>query len=92
MDNFVALSEISGEVYDDLAQNGARILFDLDVENYRLVDGFKDETLSHFLIDFTSDKIYLISIDVSYELVTMYYCGGDRSYLVSCLDSITLSV
>lgn len=78
--------EITEEEYLDLAQNGARILFNLG--EYRVLDGIKDEDESYFVIDFETDRYYLIDQSTCYDLVTMYYCGGDKAYLNEMLNNI----
>lgn len=85
-----ALKRITEKDYLDLAQNGARVLFDL--EEYRVLDGMKDETESYFVKHFSTDEWYLIDMKTCYDLVTMHYCGGYEPYLLECLEDIVASV
>ncbi|MFS0905742.1 hypothetical protein AB3N02_22100 [Priestia aryabhattai] len=85
-----ALKEITVEEYMDLAQNGARTLF--EIGDYRVVDGLKDEEQSFFVKDFTTDKWYLIDMATCYELVTAFHCGGHKPYIEDCLNNIVCSV
>jgi hypothetical protein len=62
---------ITEDIYMDLAQNGARVLFDL--ECYRILDGIKDETQSYFIIDSEEKEYFQIDLLTCYELVTMYH-------------------
>lgn len=85
-----ALKEITVEEYMDLAQNGARTL--LNVGDYAVVDGLKDEEQSYFIKDFHTDKWYLIDMATCYELVTAFHCGGYKPYIEECLNEIICSV
>lgn len=85
-----ALREIHEGSYMDLAQNGARILF--NIGNYRLIDGVKGEYESYFVKDFGTERWFLIDIDTCYELVTAFFCGGDESYIMECIEEIISSV
>jgi hypothetical protein len=85
MENKVA-KEITVEDYNDLAQNGARTLFDIGM--YRVIDGLKDEERSYFIKDFDTNKWYLIDMVTCYELVTAFHCGGSKTYIEDCLYNI----
>jgi hypothetical protein len=85
-----ALREITTDDYMDLAQNGARVLFNID--DYRLIDGIKGSHESYFVKDFGTERWFLIDIDTCYELVTAFFCGGDESYIKECIEEIINSV
>lgn len=78
--------QIDKEKYDDLAQNGARILF--DTPRYRILDGVKGDLQSHFIIDFYFDEgiFYRIDIDEAYELVAMKMVNVDINYIHEVIE------
>lgn len=61
--------------YDYLAENGARVLFDL--KHYRVMDGCREDKESYFIIDFITDQpqFYRISQSDCYDLIAMKICG-----------------
>jgi hypothetical protein len=65
------IKQITEDIYMDLAQNGARVLF--DIESYRILDGIKDETQSYFIIDSEEEEYFQIDLLTCYELVTLYH-------------------
>lgn len=79
------IKEITEAQYMDKAQNGARVLFDLD--EYRLLDGVKDEDESYFLFDFGKNVRYEIDLKTCYDMFTRYH-HGYRPYLLEILDYI----
>jgi hypothetical protein len=79
------IREIDEATYLDMAQNGARVLF--DYEDYRVLDGIKDEDESYFIIDFKNNKWYEIDLKTCYDLFTVFLFG-DKGYLLEQLDSI----
>ena len=81
------LKKITEKEYDLLAENGARILF--DIADYRLMDGVKDDDESYFIIDFFKDQFYQIDLKTSYDLLAMYVCQDvPRTYLLSRIEEI----
>lgn len=88
--NTQALKEITVNEYNDLAQNGARTLFDIGM--FRVMDGLKDEKQSHFVRDYVGDRWFLIDMTTCYELVTAFHCGGYKPYIEECLNEIICSV
>jgi hypothetical protein len=77
---------ISNDTYLDLAQNGARTL--LDIGNYRVLDGLKDDEQSYFVKDFSTEQMYMIDMVTCYELVTAFHCGGYKPYILEQLEEI----
>lgn len=86
----VALREVTREEFLDLAQNGARELFDL--EHYKVFDGSKGEEQSHFVYDMRTHRCFLIDINTCYELVTAFYCGGNKPTIYQNLNEIASSI
>lgn len=84
-----ALKEITKDDYENLAQNGARILFELDV--YRILDGVRDDEQSYFVLDISAGRWYLINMETCYELVTAFYCGGHKPYIKEWLNEIAFN-
>lgn len=85
-----ALRKVTEKEYLDLAQNGARILFSL--EGYMVLDGIKDNEVSHFVSDGSINGYHLIDLATCYELVTAFHCGGDRQFILENLEEIICSV
>jgi hypothetical protein len=67
--------KITSEIYFDKAQNGARVLFDLENYGVRLLDGVKDDDESYFLRNFNDDTIYELTLKESYDLLALYSCN-----------------
>ncbi|MBP3952536.1 hypothetical protein [Bacillus suaedae] len=89
-DGLVALREVSRDEFMDLAQNGARELFELG--QYKVFDGSKGEELNHFVYYMGTHNCYLIDIETCYELVTAFYCGGDKPSILENLNKIAASI
>jgi hypothetical protein len=75
---------IEPETYHDLTQNGARTLIELD--DFKVVDGTKDERDSYFLFFYgdTSTKPimnYQILPEVACDLMAMHYVVKNDEYL-----------
>ena len=79
------IKQITEEIYLDKAQNGARKL--VDIGDYRLLDGVKNEDESYFIIDFENELWYEIDLKTCYDLFTMYLYG-DKKYLMGLLDGL----
>lgn len=84
--------KINVEIYFDKAQNGARVLFDLDTD-YRLLDGVKDDVESYFLIEFTGEEdeniFYELSLKEVYDLLTLYVCDEvDEDTLYEAIQAL----
>jgi hypothetical protein len=90
MDELKAIKQITKDEYFNLAQNGARVLFDYG--EYRVLDGMKEDTQSYFLKNFETQSWYLLDLETCYNLVTIYYCGGYKPYLLECFDEIERSI
>ncbi|WP_391558673.1 hypothetical protein [Robertmurraya sp.] len=86
----VALREVTREEFLDLAQSGVRELFDLG--HYKVFDGSKDKEQSHFVYDMGTHRCFLIDKDTCYELVTAFYCGGDKPTILNSLNEIAASI
>jgi hypothetical protein len=86
----VALREVSREEFVVLAQAGLRELF--DIEQYKVVDGWKGEEQSHFVYHIGTHRCYLIDKDTCYQLVTAFYCGGNKPTILENLNEIALSI
>ncbi|ARK32521.1 hypothetical protein [Halalkalibacter krulwichiae] len=86
----VALREVSRDEFLALAQNGMRELFELG--HYKVVDGSKGEELSHFIYDMSTHACYLVDMNTCYQLLTAFYCGGDKTTLLGQLNKIAASV
>lgn len=81
------LKKITEKEYLSLAENGARVLF--DIADYRLLDGVKDDDESYFIIDFFKDQFYQIDLKTSYDLLAMYVCQDvPRTYLLSRIEEV----
>lgn len=80
------IKHITEEIYLDLAQNGARVLF--EVESYRFLDGIKDDTQSYFIIDLEDEEFYQIDLLTSYELVTMYHGDVEEDIFDEYLEEV----
>jgi hypothetical protein len=74
--------------YLELAQNGARILFDLDL--YRVVDGVHDLEQTYFIMDFRycNPPVYQISLRDCYELISMQLCGVSKQTIIEYIEEI----
>lgn len=81
------LKKITEKEYLSLAENGARVLF--DIADYRLLDGVKDDDESYFIIDFFKDQFYQIDLQTSYNLLAMYVSKDvPRTYLLSRIEEV----
>ena len=81
------LNKITEKEYLSLAENGARVLF--DIADYRLMDGVKDEDESYFIIDFFNDQFYQIDLQTSYNLLAIYVCKDvPRKYLLERIEEL----
>ena len=81
------LKKITEKEYLSLAENGARILF--DIADYRLMDGVKDDDESYFIIDFFNDEFYQIDLQTSYNLLAMYVSKNvPRKYLLNRIEEV----
>jgi len=81
------LKKITEKEYLSLAENGARVLF--DIADYRFMDGVKDDDESYFIIDFFKDEFYQIDLQTSYNLLAMYVCKNvPRKYLLNQIEEI----
>ncbi|WP_456276268.1 hypothetical protein [Bacillus sp. AK128] len=85
-----AVREVSREEFMDLAQHGIRELFDL--EHYKVFDGMKGEEQSYFVYDMGPHRCYLIDQPTCYDLVTAFYCGGNKSTILENIKHIASSV
>jgi hypothetical protein len=83
---------ISKEEYHERAQNGARILLDIEQEgvHYRLLDGVKEEVESYFIIDFMSEPpiFHLIDIKECYQLCACELAGVDDEFIIEQIEEI----
>ena len=86
----VAIREVTKEEFFDLAQNGARELFEL--AHYKIFDAVKGEEQNHFVYEMKTHRCALISKDTCYELVTAFYCGGDKDAVLENLNTIASSI
>ena len=87
-DHFQALAKVTENEYDERAENGARILFDVGV--WRMVDTVKNDYVSFFIIDFGlmgETQYYLLDLETAYQLLTLYHYGS-REYLMDKLFEI----
>jgi len=89
MEDLRAIKVVTQDEYLDLAQNGARVLF--DIADFRLLDGIKDEEESYFLINFKTEKRYLIDLYTCYSLLSAYHCGS-QTYVLEEIHNIIASV
>lgn len=81
------LKKITEKEYLSLAENGARVLF--DIADYRLMDGVKDEDESYFIVDFSNDQMYQINLKDSYDLLAIYVCKDvPRKYLLERIEEL----
>jgi hypothetical protein len=74
--------------YDDLAQNGARILFDIGF--YRVLDCVKDDLQNFFIIDFYFDMpdFFLVG---SYDFAILLghkISNVDEEYIIKEIEEI----
>ncbi|MBM7662936.1 hypothetical protein JOC85_003747 [Bacillus mesophilus] len=90
MNEKVALREVTREEFVDLAQAGLRELFDL--EPYKVVDGRKAEQQSYFVYEMKTHRCYLIDQNTCYQLVTAFYCGGEKPSILNDLNAIASSI
>ena len=90
MKDVKALREVSREEVMDLVQNGMRELFDLGT--FKVIDGTKGEEQSHFVYDMGTHRCFLVSKENCYDLVTAFFCGGDKQALLGNLRGIVASV
>ncbi|MBM7602512.1 hypothetical protein JOC75_000482 [Metabacillus crassostreae] len=88
--DLVALREVSREEFLDLAQNGARELFEL--EKYKVFDALKGEEQNYFVYEMGTHKCFLINQDTCYQLVTSFYCGGNKPTILEGLNNIASSL
>ncbi|MFL0163990.1 hypothetical protein [Candidatus Clostridium helianthi] len=72
--------KITEEIYLDKAQNGARKLF--DINNYRFLDGNKEDYESYFLIDFDDNIFYELSLKEAYNLLALYVCNDVSEHIL----------
>lgn len=83
---------ITQEEYHDRAQNGARILLDIEEEeiHYRVLDGIKEEDESYFIIDFMSDPpiFHLIGIKECYQLCACELAGVADEFIIEQIEEI----
>ncbi|WP_147805173.1 hypothetical protein [Alkalicoccus halolimnae] len=87
---FTAQKKVSREEFMDLAQGGMRELFDL--EQYKVLDGSKEDEISHFVYNTETHDCYLIDLRTSYELLAAFYCGGDKATVKASIEKIASSV
>lgn len=81
------LKEIVLQDYYDLCENGARTLF--DINDYRVIDGDKDDDESYFIFDYVNERFFLIDLKTCYDLVTLFFVAKNHEYLIECLDVLT---
>lgn len=86
----VALREVTREEFVALAQNGVRELFDL--EQYKVFDVRNGEDHYHFVYYMGTHQCLLVDQGTCYELVTAFYCGGDKASLLEKLNGIAASI
>jgi hypothetical protein len=69
--------QIRQSTYNQLAQNGARILF--ETSRFRILDGIDRGNQSYFIIDFyySDPRFYQIDIDECYSLIAMKMVNVD---------------
>jgi hypothetical protein len=84
------IKQITEDIYMDLAQNGARVLFEIDC--YRILDGIKDDEQSYFIIDLEDEEFYQIDLLTSYELVTMYHGNVKKEYIMEFLAELSFQL
>ncbi|MFC4737179.1 hypothetical protein ACFO4L_11320 [Bacillus daqingensis] len=82
--------KVTREEFMDLAQSGMVELFDL--EQYKVVDGYKGETRSHFVYDTSTHDCFLVDLATAYDLVTGFYAKGDKQAVSASLKEIAASV
>lgn len=85
-----AIREVTRDEFMNLAQSGVRELFDLG--HFKVCDGKNGEEQSHFLYDMSTHRCFLIDVASCYELVTAFYCGGDKPSILQSLNGIASSV
>jgi hypothetical protein len=83
---------ITKEEYHDRAQNGARILLDIEEEeiHYRVLDGIKEEDESYFIIDLMSEPpiFHLIGIKDCYQLCASELAGVADEFIIEQIEEI----
>lgn len=92
------MKQITEEIYLDKARNGARVLF--NVFEYRLLDGTKilevdsnnyatKEQDSYFIIDFSEDTFYELTLKEAYDLLALYVCKDvKKERLIDCIEEL----
>ncbi|WP_026697095.1 hypothetical protein [Alkalicoccus chagannorensis] len=88
--SFTAERKVTREEFMELAQNGMRDL--MDIEQYKLVDGYKGEALSHFVYDTATHDCFLIDLRTAYELLALSLAGENKQQVLSSLKKIASSV
>ncbi|PRO66446.1 hypothetical protein [Alkalicoccus urumqiensis] len=89
MSQFTAEKKVTREEFMELAQSGMRELF--DAGPYKVVDGTKGSELHHFVYNTQTHDCYLIDLRTSYELLAMFYAGGDKEGVENALNNIATS-
>ncbi|UOE93609.1 hypothetical protein [Alkalihalobacillus sp. LMS39] len=86
----VALREVSREEFMELAQSGTRELFDLG--QFKVLDAWKGEEQRQFVYDMGPHRCFEIDKNTGYDLVTAFYCGGNKQEINEALQHIVSSM